>query len=394
MLDSFYIAWRYACFNKGKTIVLIASITLTSFLPLSLQFLLDRSEEALLARAASTPLIVGAKGSALDLVMNTLYFTDEIPEPISMTSVEGLSEADLAIPIPMYVRFRARAYPIVGTTLDYFDARNLRITRGRSLAILGECVLGAQVAADLGLGPGDHLVSSPENLFDIAGVYPLKMRVVGVLNRAFTADDRAVFVDLKTAWVIEGLGHGHEDLAKTEDASLVLERTEKTVTANAKLEQFAEITEANRDTFHFHGNLQRYPITAVIAVPFDAKGGTILRGRYVSTEATEQIVKPGQVIEGLLENIVRVKNMIDAVIVIVAAATVLTMVLVFVLSIRLRRRELETIFKLGSSRMTIVRLIGAEILIIIAASAVACGALLTLVRRFEEPLVRMIILGQ
>lgn len=316
MLETLYIAWKYACFNKGKTIILVASITLTSFLPLSLQFLLERSEEALVARAASTPLIVGAKGSALDLVMNTLYFTDEIPETISMNSVERLSDADLATPIPMYVRFRARGYPIVGTTLDYFDARGLRIVQGRSLAILGECVLGAQVAAELGLRPGDYLVSSPENLFDIAGVYPLKMRVVGVLERAFTPDDRAVFADLKTVWVIEGLGHGHEDLARTKDTSVVLERTEKTVTANAKLEQYAEITDANRDSFHFHGDAEQYPTTAVIAIPFDTKAGTILRGRYVSKEATEQVVKPLHVIDGLLENIVRVKNMIDAVIVI------------------------------------------------------------------------------
>ncbi len=38
------------------------------------------------------------------------------------------------------------------------------------------------------------------------------MPVVGVLARAGTPDDSAVFVDIKTAWVIAGIGHGHTDL--------------------------------------------------------------------------------------------------------------------------------------------------------------------------------------
>ena len=77
------------------------------------------------------------------------------------------------------------------------------------------------------------------------GVYPLKMTISGILRRNHTADDRAVFVDLKTAWVIEGLGHGHEDLKNSSDRSVILERTPDTITANAKLFQFTEITEEN-----------------------------------------------------------------------------------------------------------------------------------------------------
>ena len=61
----------------------------------------------------------------------------------------------------------------------------------------------------LGLGPGDSLVSSPENFFDLAGVYPLKMEIVGVLETSDSPDDLAVFTDLKTNWIIMGLGHGH-----------------------------------------------------------------------------------------------------------------------------------------------------------------------------------------
>jgi putative ABC transport system permease protein len=290
MIDSLYIAWKYISFNKIKTVTLVACITLIAFLPVSLQLLLDESERQLMSRAVSTPLLIGAKGSALDLVMNTLYFGDEVPELITMAASERVMNTDLASPIPLYVRFSARGNPIVGTSLDYFDFRHLKIAQGRNLAVLGDCVLGANVAEKLGLKPGDTLVTSPETLFDLAGIYPLKMKVAGVLGKSHTSDDLAVFVDLKTAWVIQGLGHGHKDVTRTKDSTVVLKRSESNVTASAKLFHYTEITDANIDSFHFHGNLGVYPITAVIPVPHDTKSGTILRGRYLSKQETHQIV--------------------------------------------------------------------------------------------------------
>jgi len=392
MPDSLYIAWKYISYNRIKTVVLVACITLISFLPFALQLLLAESERQLMSRASQTPLVMGKKGSALDLVMNTLYFGDDVPELMTMTASDRIADTDLALPIPMYVRFQARGNPIVGTTLDYFEFRGLQIARGRQLALLGDCVLGARVAESLALKPGDSLVSSPESLFDLAGVYPLKMKVAGVLKRSHTTDDLAVFVDLKTAWIIQGLGHGHQDVTKLKDPTLVLKRTESNVAATAKLFHYTEISEKNMATFHFHGNLSTYPISAVIADPYDAKSGTILRGRYLSKEETLQIVKPEVVIDSLLQNIFRIKNVLDAVIAVVALATVLAVILVFALSLRLRQREIQTIFKIGCSRMTIAKLIAAEILIIVFSSTVLCGIMMVAVKSVANDLVRMLFI--
>ncbi len=392
MIDSLYIAWKYIQYNRIKTAVLVACITLISFLPLSLQLLLGESERQLMSRAVTTPLVIGAKGSALDLIMNTLYFDDEVPELITVEASNRVMDTDLALPIPLYVRFQARGNPIAGTTLDYFAFRGLNISKGRQFAVLGDCVLGAKVAEDLDLKPGDGLVSSPETLFDLAGIYPLKMSVVGVLEKSHTSDDLAVFVDLKTAWVIQGLGHGHEDVTKLQDPTLVLKRTEQNVAATAKLYQHTEITDKNIDSFHFHGDISRYPITAVIALPHDDKSGTILRGRYLSREEIQQIVKPEDVIDGLLQNIFRIKNVLDAVISVVAFATILAIILVFALSLRLRQGEIQTIFRLGCSRMTIARLLTAEILIIVIMSGVLCGAMIFLVNQYSNDLVRMLFI--
>jgi putative ABC transport system permease protein len=392
MLDSLYIAWKYISFNKIRTATLVACITLISFLPISLELLLDESQRQLMSRAVSTPLVVGAKGSALDLVMNTLYFGDEMPELITLEASERVDNTDLALPIPLYVRFHARGNPIVGTTLDYFEFRGLKVVEGRQIAVLGDCVLGAKVAESLELKPGDSLVSSPETLFDLAGVYPLKMKVAGVLEKSHTSDDLAVFVDMKTAWVIQGLGHGHEDVTKIKDQTLIYKRSESNVAATAKLFHYTEITKENIDDFHFHGNLGQYPITAVIAVPYDEKSRTILRGRYLAKEETQQIVKPQEVIDGLLQNIFRIKNVLDAVISVVTLATILAIALVFILSLRLRQREIQTIFKLGCRRATIARLLGAEILIIVVIGGILCATMVFVVNQYANEIVRMLFI--
>lgn len=393
MIHSFYIAWRYVSFNRLRTATLIACVTLIAVLPLTLELLLAESERQLMSRAESTPLLLGARGSALDLVMNGLYFDDEVPELVSMAAVSAVEDSGLALPIPLYVRFSARRFPIVGTSLDYFDYRGLTVALGRPLAMLGEAVLGAEVAALLGLGPGDSLLSSPETVFDLAGVYPLKMRVVGVLERSHTPDDRAVFVDVKTAWVVQGLVHGHEDLSQTDDTTVVMDRSAGNVVASAKLREYTEITEDNIGSFHFHGDPRRYPLSAVLVVPEDNRSGTILRGRYLQGDDPHQLVVPRTVIDGLLENIFRIKNVLDAVILVVGSATLLALVLVFSLSVRLRQREFRTVFRIGGSRLTIVRLLLAEIAIIVSASAVLCAVLMLVVTRYSTDLVRALFIA-
>ena len=391
-MDSLYIAWKYLNFSKARTATLVACVTLIAVLPLALQLLLAETERQLLSRAASTPLLLGAPGSALDLVMNGLYFDDEVPELISMAAVTTLADSGLASPIPLYVRFKARRFPIVGTTLDYFDFRGLAVATGRPLALLGECVVGAGVAERLDLKAGDSLLSSPETVFDLAGVYPLNMKVAGVLARAHTPDDLAVFVDIKTAWVVEGLVHGHQDLRRVEDAGVIIEQTSDNLIANAKLVEYTEITPGNIESFHFHGAPEDYPLSAVITVPNDAKSATILRGRYLDGDSDYQLVVPETVIDGLLANIFRIKHMLDAVIVVVAVATVLALLLVFALSIRLRQREIQTLFRLGGSRLTIARLLAAEIAIIALISAVLCAIAMLLVGHYSDELVRSLVI--
>ncbi len=393
MSGIFYLAWRYLAFNRWKTSILVGSIMLIIYLPVGLNVVVEQSGEHLTARAEATPLLVGAKGSPLELVLNSLYFSLETPEIMQYSEAASIMDSGLAEAVPLYVRFRSRAQPIVGTSVEYFSFRELRLADGRMSAFLGECVLGAAAADALDLAPGDSVVSSPETAFNLAGIYPLKMKVTGVLERNFTQDDHAIFVDIKTAWIIEGLGHGHQDLAQPEAASAVLERTEDNIVANASVVQFNEITESNIDTFHFHGDLAEYPLTAVIALPRDQKSGVILMGRYVDGSAASQILRPRDVVDELLDTILTIQQFIVAAVIIVAIATIATAALVFLLSLRLRRSEIDTIGKIGGGRWHVASMLLTEIVIVLILSSALATGLTILTWRYGSAIIESFVLS-
>ncbi len=372
-MDTLRLALAYIRFHAAKSAVLVVTLAAILAVPFGVSRLMAAAEESLLARAEATPFLIGARGSRLDLAMSALYFSDDVPEPTTMAAADSVWNSDLAAAIPLHLGFTARGLPIVGTTLDYFDFRSLGVAEGRSLALLGEAVLGADAAQRLGLGPGSRLVSSPDNLFDLSGAYPLAMTVVGVLAPNSTADDRAVFVDVKTAWVIAGVGHGHDDVVPAE-----AERTaDVSLLADPAIVEFTEITPENIDSFHFHGEPGSFPISAVIALPYDARAGAILQGRYLEPDRNDQIAVPREVIAGLLAQLFRIKSLIDAVVVTVGAAALLAVGLAIYLSLQLRRPEMVTAFKLGGRRALIARLVAVESGLLLGA-AIALAAMMAL----------------
>ena len=380
MSGALFLGWRYLAHHRFKSGILIASITLMLFLPAATRLLVEDSATALTARADVTPLILGARGSELELVLNTLYFHAKSPAEIENQAFIEARSTGLAEFIPIHSRFHAQGAAIVGTSLDYFNFRGLKIANGRKMGLLGECVIGANVAARLGLGPGDSIISSPETVFDIAGVYPLRMTIAGVLRSAGTADDDAVFVDVRTSWIIQGLGHGHTDLAEPEAGAAVLSRRDNVVTANASLTQYAEITPENISAFHFHGSDETFPLSSIIAVPSDQKNATLLRGRYQDDELL-QLVLPGKVLDDLLETVFAVQNYVILGLAILSLATVAVITLVFLLSQQLRKGEFHTLSRIGASRAYVSVLIASEIGFVFLISAfLAVG--LTYVTRY------------
>jgi len=197
---------------------------------------------------------------------------------------------------------------------------------------------------------------------------------------------------LKTAWIIEGIGHGHKSLVEPDAADLLLDRDENSITANAAVVPYTEITENNVNSFHFHGKQGEFPITAVIAVPHDEKSATLLRGRYLKDDDPSQIIVPTVVITELLGTILRVRTWILAAAALIGLATLLTITLVFVLSVRLRQREIRTMHRLGCSRGMVASMLWTEILLVAGAAVIIAAFLTVLTTYFGSELIRRLLI--
>ena len=367
-MNALYLAFAYLRYHWARSLVLVLVAALIMFVPVATQMLLSTSERALVARGEATPLLLGSRGSQLDLTMAALYFSDERPDPVAMREVEEIWDSGLGVPIPVHTAFSSGGFRIVGTTLDYFDFRDLVYADGRGLSLLGDAVIGSDVAEALGKGVGDPLVSAPENLFDLDGVYPLEMPIVGVLAPTNSPDDAAIFVDIKTAWVIQGIGHGHEDVVTAADVA-----AGTAALANAAVVQYQRITPDNIESFHFHGNQDDFPASAVIVVPNDTRSSTILKGRYLDGDNPAQLVEPASVIQGLVDRIFRIKSLLDTVTAIIAVAALAAIGLAVFLSYRLREREIATAVKLGARRGMVLRLLSAETVTLLLTSGIIAG---------------------
>ncbi|MEL6954398.1 MAG: ABC transporter permease [Pseudomonadota bacterium] len=383
-MNAIFLALAYLRFHWLRSGVLVLVAALILAVPLISQTLLEGARNTLTDRAEATPLVLGNRGSQLDLVMSTLYFSDERANPVTMAAGEAIWDSGLAVPIPLNTAFETGGARIVGTSLDYFDFRGLVLAQGRQLAILGEAVIGATVAERLGLGPGDTLVSAPQNLFDLDGVYPLELNIVGVFAPSGTPDDEAVFVDVATTWVIAGIGHGHEGVfapdADTGD-----------VVASAAIVEFNRITPDNIDSFHFHGDPDSYPISGLLVVPSNERDATILRGRYLDADNPLQMIVPEDVVSELVARIFRIKAVLDAVTLIVGVAAFAAIALAVFLSYRLRAREMQTAYKLGARRGIILQLLASETMILLGIAALLAMGLVAVVQSQGEGLVAWIL---
>ena len=97
MNGAWYLAWRYVIWHRWKVGILVAAVTLVLYLPLGLQLVIEQTARDMNARADATALVLGARGSPLELVLNALYFSDEQPPGFGYEAVFATSLAFLAI---------------------------------------------------------------------------------------------------------------------------------------------------------------------------------------------------------------------------------------------------------------------------------------------------------
>lgn len=371
MRDVLLLSIRHALHHRVRSAILVLCLAVVAFLPAILEILTSRYEASLAARSSETPLVLGTRGNRFDLTLSALYFRSADIEPIAYREFTTLARENLGLPVPLNLRFSARGVPIVATTPEYFGVRSLRADRGTLPLRLGDCVLGSAVARSLAIEPGQHVFSDQRDAFDIARAPALKMRVTGILARAGTPDDDAIFTDIRTAWMLEGAMHGHAG-ASDVDQRMVYGEVEGNVVLNSALREINEITPENARSFHLHGDEGEMPLSAVLLFPRDGKSATIAKAR-ANASPTLQMLVPKEVVNDLMGFVLRIKSFLDAVAIALASCVALMTILVLLLTIRLRSAEMRTLNRIGCGPLTVVGLYAGELAMIALAAMVLAG---------------------
>ena len=94
--------------------------------------------------------------------------------------------------------------------------------------------------------------------------------------------------------------------------------------------------------------------------------------------------------DSLLAKVFMVRSYIIAITTVVSFVTLLTISLVIVLSIRLRRDEIVTMSKMGCSRFAVASILGSQIMIILAVSALFAAVLTLITGAYGPEIVRLL----
>ena len=212
------IAWSYVRASPLRTLLNIVLIALGTA---TIGFVVIVNEQiggTLNRDAQGIDLVVGAKGSAIGLILAGVFHIDAPTGNVPLASVSELAGNPLVKKvIPLSLGDSFRGYRIVGTTPDYLSLYEGKFAAGRVWQTKMEAVLGATVAAKAGIGIGDTFVGS--HGLGVGGpvhedsVYT----VVGVLKSTGTVLDRLVTVNTESVWFV------HEGVLSDSDEKKVVE---------------------------------------------------------------------------------------------------------------------------------------------------------------------------
>ncbi|MCV2370993.1 ABC transporter permease [Roseateles oligotrophus] len=203
------LAWRYL-WSQPLTAGL--NLLLLSLGLAAICFVLlvsEQIEQGVRRDLAGIDLVVGAKGSPMQIMLAGVFHLDVPTGNIPLSSLATLRAHPLvAQALPLSVGDSLQGFRIVGSTVDYLTHYQARFASGQAWSGPMQAVLGAEVAARTGLKPGQTFHGSHGLGAQGAEHAEQGYQVVGVLNSSGGVLDRLVITDLASVWLQHETHHG------------------------------------------------------------------------------------------------------------------------------------------------------------------------------------------
>lgn len=163
----------------------------------------DQVERGLSRDLAGIDVVVGAKGSPLQLILAGVFHIDVPPGNIPLEEVRKLAQnPQVRLLIPLALGDSFRSHRIVGTTEQYVQHYGARVEAGSMWSQPMQAVVGAHVAANTGLQPGHRLIGSHGLSGGGHAHGDTPYEVVGRLAPCGCVLDRLVLTSVESVWKV------------------------------------------------------------------------------------------------------------------------------------------------------------------------------------------------
>lgn len=340
-MSIFKIVWKSIKQRSLASVLTIFSIMLGVALVVSILILKQESQDAFNQTATGYELIVGPKGSSLQLTLNTIYQIgvpiQNIPYDIYM-KLKDDKRVKLAIPYVLGDNFKNHRF--IGTVSEIFSDfsyqkdKKYQLKEGKFFTKDFEVVIGNETALKTGLKIGDTFSGSHgvENYEGSEGMFEhneFKFTVTGILEKTFTPIDKVIFTSMNSIWEI----HNHEAEEKYKE---------------------------RKDTTHHE---YEKSVTAILVslkspVYFDLLRRQINENKYEGINA--QAVIPVFEIKQLFDIIGNINSILIIIAYLVVFVAVISILVSIYNSMNERKRDIAIMRSLGARRNTILNIILTE----------------------------------
>lgn len=224
-LNAFTLTWKSL---QHKPLSTFINLLLMAMGIAMMTFVLSASQQLehnALRDAQSIDLVVGAKGSPLQLILSSVYHID-IPTGNIPLAAQAQLEKNRMVKkvIPLALGDSYEGFRIVGTKTDYIAHYGGKLAQGKLFDAPLQAVFGAQAAAKTGITlnatfTGSHGLARGGDTHEDAPFV-----VVGILQPTGTVLDRLVLTPVESVWRIHEVAHGIDVTDKEEKEAMDAER--------------------------------------------------------------------------------------------------------------------------------------------------------------------------
>lgn len=373
------LAWKNLWVFPLSTLLSIILTTLGVGLIAFVILLNAQLKEQFDRNLAEIDLVIGAKGSPLQLILCNMYHVDVPTGNIDLKEAKPFLNPNHPLiknQIPLSVGDSYRGYRIIGTDHSILELYNGELSKGTLFDEAMSVNVGSSVANKTGLKIGDTFQSTHGLLDDknLTHEDAIQFKVTGILKESGSVLDQLIITRTESVWIVHD-EHDHE--------------TESTASADSHSDDDEHDHEHDDEHDHDHEheeeltNIPLYEqdseekeITAILLQFKNRNFQTLNMARNINENTNMQAAAPAIEMSKLYENIGVGTNILSSLAILIAIVSSISIFISLFNSMKERKYELALMRVMGSSKIGIALLILMEGLLIAIVGALV-GILLS-----------------